>query len=558
MQSQRTARSRQLCALAGSIALGTATQTWAANLLINPSFEAPAAAGSTSPDFTGWTPVNDINRSVFNQTLGNPPAGNGTWNVWNKTFQDVGGSISQDVGNITVGATYDLSVYTYFEANYVDSLATTKLGLTFLDNGNQTVGTPTFTLIPFDSGVTTDEWAQQTASAVAPVGATKVRVTLGWDNGQVGFPNVSSFFDLADLEGPGIPPSGFTWAPDGSGDWNIGGNWASGTVPNAIGDATEFFGAITSAQTVYTNSPVTVGSMNFNNANTYVISGAGMITIQVAAGSGAILVQNGTHNVNLPVRFASNSTVTANAGAVLNMADPVTIAASRTVTTSGNVQFNAPLTLETGAQLVIGPSATAVRVFNAPSLGSGAKVNVQSNAMVVDYNPGASPLATIASQVRTAYAGGGIFAWTGSGITTSTGNANNFGVGFAERSALTTVPAIFGTVDIDSILVRRTRFGDADLNGQVNSDDFNRLASNFGTSGKVWSQGNFNYDIGGLVNSDDFNMLATNFGLVATGVDGEVTPQDWANLAAAVPEPSTGLLLAGLATSVASVRRRRN
>jgi len=557
MPSQRASRSQQLCAVAGAIALGAASHAWAANLLINPSFEAPAAAGNTSPDFTGWNKVNDINRSTFNQALGNPPANNGTWNVWNKTFQDVGGSISQDVSNITAGANYDLSVWTFFEGNYSQSLATTKFGLTFLDNGNQQVGTPTFTLIPFDSGVATGVWEQRTMNATAPVGATKVRVTLGWDDGLTGTPAVSSFFDLVDLEGPGIPPSGFTWAPDGSGDWQIPGNWASGQIPNAIDAQTEFFGAITSAQTVFTNTPVTVGSMNFNNANTYVISGAGSITIQVAAGSGSILVQQGTHKVNLPVRFASNASVTANAGAVLNMADPVTIASSRTVTTSGNVQFNAPLTLETGAQLIIGPSAVAARIFNAPGLGTGAKVNIQSNAMVVDYNPGASPLTTIASQVRTAYAGGGAFAWTGSGITTSTGNANNFGVGFAERSDLTTVPAIFGTVDADSILVRRTRFGDADLSGQVNSDDFNRLASNFGTSGKVWSQGNFNYDIGGLVNSDDFNLLATNFGLAATGPNGEVTPQDWANLAAAVPEPSTGLLLAGLATSLAGARRRR-
>jgi hypothetical protein len=55
--------------------------------------------------------------------------------------------------------------------------------------------------------------------------------------------------------------------------------------------------------------------------------------------------------------------------------------------------------------------------------------------------------------------------------------------------------------------------GDADGNGSVNSDDFNILATNFGTTGRTFSAGNFDYDAGGLVNSDDFNMLATNFGI---------------------------------------------
>jgi hypothetical protein len=67
--------------------------------------------------------------------------------------------------------------------------------------------------------------------------------------------------------------------------------------------------------------------------------------------------------------------------------------------------------------------------------------------------------------------------------------------------------------------------GDANFDGAVNSDDFNVLATNFGTSGKWWGRGDFNFD--GLVNSDDFNLLATNFGL-----SGGLT---------SVPEPATGV-----------------
>jgi phosphoheptose isomerase len=55
--------------------------------------------------------------------------------------------------------------------------------------------------------------------------------------------------------------------------------------------------------------------------------------------------------------------------------------------------------------------------------------------------------------------------------------------------------------------------GDANHDGSVKLDDFNILATNFGLSGKTFSEGNFNYDPAGLVNSDDFNILAARFGM---------------------------------------------
>ena len=54
-----------------------------------------------------------------------------------------------------------------------------------------------------------------------------------------------------------------------------------------------------------------------------------------------------------------------------------------------------------------------------------------------------------------------------------------------------------------------TLSGDADRNKTVDTIDFNILASNFGQSGKNFSQGDFNYDT--TVDTIDFNLLATNF-----------------------------------------------
>jgi hypothetical protein len=75
----------------------------------------------------------------------------------------------------------------------------------------------------------------------------------------------------------------------------------------------------------------------------------------------------------------------------------------------------------------------------------------------------------------------------------------------------------------------------------VNLQDFNRLASNFGSTSGVWTQGDFNYD--GNVNLQDFNRLASNFGLSAAGPT--VTPEDWTRLGAAVPEPAVAVVIAG-------------
>ena len=104
------------------------------------------------------------------------------------------------------------------------------------------------------------------------------------------------------------------------------------------------------------------------------------------------------------------------------------------------------------------------------------------------------------------------------------------------------------------VLVRAALPGDANLNGTVNLDDFNVLATNFGSSGHIWISGDFTGN--GAVDLDDFNALASNFGMSA-GAAG-VTPEDWAALGAAVPEPSTlSMICVGLAGIGLGWKRRQ-
>lgn len=164
---------------------------------------------------------------------------------------------------------------------------------------------------------------------------------------------------------------------------------------------------------------------------------------------------------------------------------------------------------------------------------------------------GASPLAEIRQKVQAGYNGG---SWNGVGILSSNAAAQpGYAVGYGDADDLGLVGQTFGgeTVEASSVLFRLTRYGDANLDGTVNLGDFNRLAANFGATNSFWHRGDFNYD--GNVNLSDFNLLAANFGLSAAGP--EVTPEDWARLGAAVPEPtSVALLVAG---AVALLPRRR-
>ena len=232
---------------------------------------------------------------------------------------------------------------------------------------------------------------------------------------------------------------------------------------------------------------------------------------------------------------------------------------SSTSSFNGSVIATGSLDVQAGT-LRIAPSGVggkSVADVGSVSLGAGAKLDLTNNALVVDYaSGGPTPYADIRNKVASGYAGG---AWNGDGIMTSNGNASNFALGIAESTQAsltfsgTPADALFlgDVVDQSAILVRFTRYGDANIDGQVNLADFNRLAANFGT-GTRWDQGDFDYN--GLVNLADFNRLASNFGLSAAGP--EVTPDDWARLGAAVPEPSS-LALAAVGAAAMLRRRRR-
>jgi len=101
------------------------------------------------------------------------------------------------------------------------------------------------------------------------------------------------------------------------------------------------------------------------------------------------------------------------------------------------------------------------------------------------------------------------------------------------------------TVYIDNVhVVPDFLPGDADLNGVVDTVDFNILASNFSQTGTTWTTADFSGD--GTTDTIDFNLLASNFGH-SRGAG----PALGASL---VPEPTS--LLAGSVLAAGLLRRR--
>jgi hypothetical protein len=226
---------------------------------------------------------------------------------------------------------------------------------------------------------------------------------------------------------------------------------------------------------------------------------------------------------------------------------------------AGTVRFNggdlhaASLDAE-GGRLVAGPGSAVVVRADAVSINAG-HIDLNDNAMIVDYSPaGPSPRGvpgtpdTIADYIAQGFHAG---AWDGPGIATSLGTIH-MGLGYGEASDVLSIAGaqtgtfMGKTVDASSVLVRYTFFGDANLDGIVDTLDFNALAGNFGGTSKAWSQADFNYD--SVVDTLDFNSFAANFGhSVSVGAPSSAL--------ALVPEPTvtTFLLVSFL---IAGARRR--
>jgi hypothetical protein len=245
-----------------------------------------------------------------------------------------------------------------------------------------------------------------------------------------------------------------------------------------------------------------------------------------------------------------------------------TVVASGASVTATRIR-EASLTVE--GEVTISPDGTAVGTsrFGALSI-DGGTLALNDNDVIVDYGPGApSPEFTLRDLVLRARDVGdtGIF-------STATAEQDTV-LAFGEASELAISDFNDSVVDATTVVGKYTYYGDANFDGQVTTDDYVAVDLGLGT-GDSWVQGDF--DLNGVVTTDDYVVVDLNLGkgtdnplayaeeqaaMIAlhtemfgpSYVEKLAYAQEHGWVAASVPEPGVGGLLA--ITAVAVTRRRR-
>lgn len=333
--------------------------------------------------------------------------------------------------------------------------------------------------------------------------------------------------EAQDLSNVTITGSGSRWTCNGL--LRVGG--VSGTATTGLGKvAVTDEGRIDATQTI---SVEVLGDLQVSDAtlNAAAIANLGTVTqtggtISAAAIDGSTGVIFLTGGVLTADRVRQNRLSIANDGVAVG-----------TVRIRANGSSNSASTL---TQLDFGGSAGAWQ----------GKLDLSDNDLILQATAGtrATVLANTTDRIRTARnAAGGL--WLGQGITTSAATAitglavllNDNGSGVPIHDTFDGI-----AVNVNSILVKYTYNGDADLDGAIDGEDYFRIDAGFLAGGAgSYSRGDFNYD--GRVDIDDYFLIDQAYSRQGTVLAG--------GRPSSVPEPGiAGLFAVG---GMLGLRRKR-
>ena len=258
---------------------------------------------------------------------------------------------------------------------------------------------------------------------------------------------------------------------------------------------------------------------------------------------------------------ATNGTMILGAGSTLN------------VTGTGRTDLYADI--DCGGTVIVATGATAVfhgdlsGAMESLTIAGGATptgtIDLADNNLVVEYAGGPNPFADVAAWIASGLRDGPGGYWDGPGIQSSAAATHPqrlAALGVIDNSDPS--PKIGGLPDLEgepvvtaSVLVRFTWWGDANLDGVVDSNDYDMIDTNWTLwtqEGKVpvggfrWAVGDFTYD--GVIDSNDYDKI-DNAWLFSGGAGlggGAPVP---------TPEPATLMLFVAGVAALATRRGRR-
>ncbi|MBC8109055.1 MAG: PEP-CTERM sorting domain-containing protein [Anaerolineae bacterium] len=259
----------------------------------------------------------------------------------------------------------------------------------------------------------------------------------------------------------------------------------------------------------------------FNGTNTLFDASAPGAQLLVG-GSGAVaegtalfsVTNNAVANVNNLTTVYTRGTINIGSGT-----SPGTFVSGQTAV-NGTVNFNAGAFNTPGALSIGGQ----VLLSSAARLASGAPTNkklLEAGALsltgsgVLDLNDNdallhSTSLVSVQNAIRTARNGG---AWNLPGITSTAAKNSlpkNKGLGAITGAEFHTAQGAGATfnsraVANSDVLIKFTFYGDTDLNGIVDFDDYSRTDNGFNNTRTGWFNGDFDYN--GVIDFDDYSLI---------------------------------------------------